>query len=91
MHPPQGGSLHRTGSPHRTSHARLQVRCTNARPVLAGLEPFGPSVTKINNGVLMAAPNSSFLALWRRSYSDYRPNKWDYNSCERSYALAQAL
>ena len=36
-----------------------------------------------------AAPNSSFLGHWRRDYADYRPEKWDYNSCERSYVLAQ--
>ena len=66
------------------------VRCTNARAVLAGLESFGPRSRKLNNGVLLAAPNASFLAAWRRDYADYRPATWDYNSCERSYALAQA-
>lgn len=62
------------------------VRCTNALPVLAGLETFGPTQKKLNNGVLLAAPNSSFLAAWRRDYADYQPSKWDYNSCVRSYA-----
>ena len=42
------------------------VRCTNARAVLAGLEAFGPTKRKLNNGVLLAAPNASFLAAWRR-------------------------
>ena len=66
------------------------MRCTNALPVLAGLETFGPTQKKLNNGVLLAAPNSSFLAAWRRDYADYQPSKWDYNSCVRSYALAHA-
>ena len=66
------------------------VRCTNARAVLAGLESFGPRSRKLNNGVLLAAPNASFLAARRRDYADYRPATWDYNSCQRSYALAQA-
>ena len=56
------------------------VRCTNARAVLAGLEFFGQTKRKLNNGVLLAAANASFLAAWRADYADYRPSVWDFNS-----------
>jgi hypothetical protein len=55
--------------------------------VIGGLERFSSAVHKLNNGVLLAARNASFLRLWLESYADYRPDQWDYNSCVRPFEL----
>ena len=39
-------------------------------PVVLGLDA---AMGKLNNGVMLAAKNASFLRLWRESYREYRP------------------
>lgn len=50
---------------------------------------YSSSARKLNNGVLLATRGSRFLRAWREGYRDYRPQLWDYNSCNVSTALAQ--
>ncbi|KAK2145062.1 hypothetical protein LSH36_705g01012 [Paralvinella palmiformis] len=53
-------------------------------PAVIGHE--GPP--KFNAGTILAAPNSSFLRLWYDAYkTDFHPNKWAYNSGEKSYQI----
>ena len=47
-------------------------------PMVLGLDA---AMGKLNNGVMLAAKNASFLRLWRESYREYRP---------RSYVLGAA-
>lgn len=38
-------------------------------PVVLGIDA---AMRKLNNGVMLAAKNASFLRLWRESYREYR-------------------
>ena len=48
------------------------------------------SPKKLNNGVIVAAPNNSFMRKWESHYSDFDPLIWDYHSCQLPYKLAMA-
>ena len=45
---------------------------------------------RMNNGVMMAAPDAKILQLWKESYRDYKGGSWDFNSCEVPLRLAEA-
>jgi hypothetical protein len=83
----QGGAYSDHDTFVLTSLSTLR-HCPDA-PVVAGLERFSRTVSKLNNGVLLAERAAPFLALWRRSYRDYRPREWDYNSCVRPFNLSR--
>ena len=64
------------------------IRCASQAQAVAGLEHFSATITKVNNGVLLAAPNSTFLRLWKESYRDWRPSEpYDYRCCVASWDL----
>ena len=46
------------------------------------------SFKKLNNGVMMAAPNTTFMKKWEKHYADFDPIIWDYHSCQLPYKLA---
>ena len=46
---------------------------------------------QLNNGVMLAAPGSSFLSRWREAFRAYEPTRWDYGACNVSTALAAAM
>ena len=66
-------------------------RCATGKTqtVIAGFEQAGEerSQRKLNNGVLIAARNATFLHHYWASWSDYRPEVWDYNGCIRAFEL----
>jgi len=35
---------------------------------------------RLNNGVLISAPNASFLSIWSKEYAHFNPNSFDYDS-----------
>ena len=66
-----------------------------AAPLIAGhqMEQVRTNATverRMNNGVMLAAPNATMLHLWRESYRGYRGGSWDFNSCELPLLLHEA-
>lgn len=45
---------------------------------------------RLNNGVLMSAPDAPFLRLWASKYADFDPTSWDYHSSVLPFKLAAA-
>jgi len=43
---------------------------------------------RLNNGVLISAPNASFLKVWSKEYAQFNPNSFDYDSSVVPYRLA---
>lgn len=52
-----------------------------------GLEYHGEP-GRINNGIIIAAPNARFFNVWLDSYKDFRQDEWDEHSCIGPYLLA---
>lgn len=52
-----------------------------------GLEYHG-NPGKINNGIIIAAPNARFFKIWLDSYKDFDQDEWDEHSCIGTYLLA---
>lgn len=50
------------------------------------LDPSKPK--RMNNGVLLSAPNASFLQLWQREYQQFNPQSFDYDSSVVPFRLA---
>ena len=48
------------------------------------------SSQKLNNGVILSAPNAPFLRVWSSSYADFDPTSWDYHSSVLPWKLAAA-
>ena len=49
-------------------------------PVVLGLDA---AMGKLNNGVMLAAKNASFLRMWRESYREYRPRPYVLGAATR--------
>ena len=45
---------------------------------------------KLNNGVILSAPDAPFLRVWSSSYADFDPTSWDYHSSVLPWKLAAA-
>ena len=43
---------------------------------------------RLNNGVLLSAPNSSYLKYWMNEYSKFNPDSFDYDSSVVPFRLA---
>lgn len=52
-----------------------------------GLEYHG-NPGRLNNGIIIAAPNARFFKIWLESYKDFTANEWDVHSCAAPYLLA---
>jgi len=45
---------------------------------------------RLNNGVLLSAPQAPFLRVWAGKYADFDPSSWDYHSSVLPFKLAAA-
>ena len=45
---------------------------------------------KLNNGVILSAPDAPFLRVWSSSYADFDPTSWDFHSSVLPWKLAAA-
>ena len=45
---------------------------------------------KLNNGVILSAPDAPFLRVWSNSYADFDPTSWDFHSSVLPWKLAAA-
>lgn len=73
-----------------TADAAPAGSCARPAAVIAGFEQEVDQ-RKLNPGTLMAEPNAEFLRLWRASWFNYSARDWDYNCCQVSYRLHEAL
>ena len=51
-----------------------------------GIEYFG-TPGRLNNGIVLARPNASFLHKWIESYKDFSKSEWDVHSSQVPYNL----
>ncbi|KAJ8311505.1 hypothetical protein KUTeg_010860 [Tegillarca granosa] len=51
-----------------------------------GLEYHG-NPGRVNNGVIISAPNATFLNIWKSTYKTFTAFEWDYHSCAIPYLL----
>jgi hypothetical protein len=52
------------------------------------VNPDKTAPKRLNNGVLLAAPDSHFLKLWTKHYANFNPNSFDYDSSTAPYQIA---
>jgi len=65
-------------------------RCSEPAALIAGFEQE-ERIRKLNPGTLMAEVNAEFLQVWRASWFNYSAQDWDYNCCQVSFRLHEAL
>lgn len=70
----------------RPLHELYQHEFTIAFDNIVNLDETKPK--RMNNGVLLAAPNSSFLQLWQQEYQRFNPASFDHDSSVVPYRLA---
>ncbi|RYH30465.1 hypothetical protein EON65_05100 [archaeon] len=52
------------------------------------VNPDRAASKRLNNGVLLSAPNASFLRLWMKEYAHFNPQSFDYDSSVVPFKLA---
>jgi hypothetical protein len=52
------------------------------------VNPDAQAPRRMNNGVLLSAPNAAFLQLWMREYASFNPASFDYDSSVVPFRLA---